>query len=138
MAHKGLNDIIEIGGLIFSNVIAGDFDPTRNAEAWHREMDGNGSFQDYENTDKSGKVTLTIRSDNKFGNQFKQLLRRYMETGERFTINRNNYNAGGQKEVYKGCLVINDGSSGKKVDGKLGNRGWEISYESYTVEEGKY
>lgn len=70
MGYKSSKDVIEIGGLTFSDVLAGDFDPTRTAEAWLTEMDGNGSFQVYENTDKSGTVTLTIRSDNKFGNQF--------------------------------------------------------------------
>lgn len=136
--YKSSKDIIEINGRIYSNVLTSDFAPGRSEDAFLREMDSNGSFQDYENPNKSGEITLSVRSDNRFGNEFKKELRRLMETGEYFTINRNNYNKGGQKETYKRCLVMNDGSNGRGKDGKLTDREWKISYENYDVDEGAY
>lgn len=135
MAYKSSLDIISINSLMFSNVLDGDFAPARTGDKYIREMDGNGTYQDFENPDNSGTVTIKV-SENKNAVQFKKELRRLFENGETFTINRNNKNKGGEKSVYTGCLVMNDGVSGKGKNGVLARREWKISYESYQTIEG--
>lgn len=135
MAYKSSLDIIEINGLVFSNVLVGDFVPARTADKYIREMDSNGSFQDYENPDASGTITLQVRQDT-YGTNFRKELRRLMETGTTFNLVRNNKNKGGEKAIYKNCLVMNDGSATRGGDGKLGNREWTISYEKDSTTEG--
>ena len=55
--YKSKLDIIEINGLIFSNVLVGDFAPARSGDKYTREADSNGSFEDFENNDNSGTFT---------------------------------------------------------------------------------
>ena len=135
MAYKSSLDIVEANGLIFSNALDGDFGPARNSDKYIREMDSNGTYQDFENPDNSGTFTLKI-SMTPSGDRLLKELRRLFEAGERFTLNRNNRNKGGAKEVYRGCLVTNDGSSTRGANGVLGRREWTISYENYQVNEG--
>lgn len=135
MAYKSSLDIIEINGLVFSDVLSGDFVPSRNGDKYLREMDSTGTYQDYENPDNSGTITLQVKGDTKATN-FRKELRRLMETGTTFNLTRNNKNKGGEKAIYKNCLVVNDGSSSKGKDGKLVDREWTISYERDITNEG--
>lgn len=132
--YSSKKDFIEINGLLFSNVLDGDFSPERTGDKWIREMDNQGKYFDFENPDNSCETTLIVRPD---ATQFLKELRRLMENGEYFTLVRDNRNPGGQKEVYTGCLVVNDGSAGKNKDGNIGRREWKISAEDYNVVEGK-
>ncbi|MGL5625574.1 hypothetical protein, partial [Cetobacterium sp.] len=85
MAYKSSLDIIEINGLVFSDVLSGDFVPSRNVDKYLREMDSTGTYQDYENPDNSGKITLQVKGDTKATN-FRKELRRLMETGTTFNL----------------------------------------------------
>lgn len=137
MAYKSSLDIIEINGLIYSDVLDGDFAPARSGDKYIREEDSNGSFQDFENPNNSGEFTLVVSSaKNRNGERFLKELRRMFEEGETFTLTRNNKNKGGAKEIYNGCLIMNDGTSGKGKNGVLSRRGWKVSFETYTVTEG--
>lgn len=131
--YKGSLDIIELNSLIFSSVLAGDFAPSRTGDKYIREMDSSGHFEDFENPDNSGTVTLKVRQD---ATNFLKELRRLMDSGEQFVLTRNNKNRGGEKSIYKSCLVMNDGSSGRGQNGVLARREWTISFESYTTIEG--
>ncbi|MGL5620775.1 hypothetical protein [Cetobacterium sp.] len=137
MAYKSSLDILEVNGLIFSDVLDGDFAPARSGDKYTREEDSNGSFQDFENPNNSGEFTLVVSiAKNRNGERFLKELRRMFEEGETFTLNRNNKNKGGAKERYDGCLIMNDGSSTKGKNGVLGRREWKVSYETYHVTEG--
>ncbi|MGL5713143.1 MAG: hypothetical protein ACRCX2_09000 [Paraclostridium sp.] len=135
MAYKSSLDILEINNLIFSDALDGDFAPARAEDKYIVELDSNGDAQVFENPNNSGEFTLVITS-NKNGDRFIKELRRMFNSGERFTLNRNNKNRGGAKEVYTGCLVMNDGSSSKGGKGVLGRREWKVFYEKYEVNEG--
>ncbi|MEG3013098.1 MAG: hypothetical protein RR795_01400 [Cetobacterium sp.] len=134
MAYDSKKDIVTLNGLVFSNVFKSDFAPTRNGDAWTREMDSNGSYEDFKNPDNSGTVPFSVRNDAK---SFLKELRRLMDSGDRFILKRNNMNKSGAEETYTGCLVVNDGSSGRGANGVLANREWTVSYESYNINEGK-
>ncbi|WP_297487981.1 hypothetical protein [uncultured Cetobacterium sp.] len=131
--YRSSLDIVTINGLVFSNVFKQDFAPARKNDAYLREQDSNGTFEDFENPDKSGEATFSIRSD---ATNFLKELRKLMETGTNFTMIRDNRNKGGQRETYKKCLVLNDGSASRNGNGTLGNREWKISYESCLTTEG--
>lgn len=135
MPYKSKLDIIEINGLIFSDALDGDFAPVRNGDKYIREMDSNGKFQTFENPDNSGTFTLKI-TKSRNGDRLLKVLRNLFETGEEFILNRNDKNKGGAKEIYTGCVVMNDGSSTRGANGVLGRREWTISYEDYDVNEG--
>lgn len=131
--YKSKLDIIEINSLIFSNVLVGDFAPVRSGDKYTREADSNGSFEDFENNDNSGTFTLQVRAD---ATNFLKVLRALFNSGERFTLNRNNGNRGGEKSSFKNCLIMNDGSSTRGANGVLGRREWTISYEKDITTEG--
>lgn len=135
MGYKSSLDIIEMDNLIFSDVLDGDFSPTRSEDKYIVEMDSNGGAQVFENPNNHGEFTLVI-TNNRNGDRFIKELRKRFNAGTRFTINRNNKNRGGAKEVYTGCLIMNDGTSGRGRNGVLSRREWKVFYEKYEVEEG--
>lgn len=131
--YRSSLDIVTINSLVFSNVFKQDFAPVRKNDAYLREMDSNGKYEDFENPDKSGEVTFSIRSD---ATNFLKELRKLINIGTSFTMIRDNRNKGGQREIYTNCLILNDGSAGRNGNGTLGNREWKVSFESYEVTEG--